>query len=70
MHNFFPRINLLAEIYKPDKKIAELVVDVHYNMVFFARDAAFYFVKKSRMLQSLDSVLELALIQKVVSWRR
>jgi hypothetical protein len=50
MHNFFPRINLLAEIYELDKIIAGYVVNVHRNMVFFARDASLYFVKKSSTL--------------------
>ncbi len=48
MYNFFPRINLLAEIYEPDKVIAGHVVDVHRNIVFFAKDASLYFLKKSR----------------------
>ncbi|RVX69196.1 hypothetical protein B0A52_07172 [Exophiala mesophila] len=48
MHAFFPKINLLAEIYKPDQKIAELVIDVHHEIILFARDAAEYFLKRSR----------------------
>lgn len=47
MYNFFPRVDVLAKVYEPEKNIAQYIVTMHRNIVLFAVDAAEYFSKKS-----------------------
>ncbi len=42
----FPRINLLAEVY-PGEEVERRVLEVHSEVIFFARDATDYFLHSS-----------------------
>ena len=46
MANYFPRTNLLDEIY-PNAKVTRFVLEIHSGVIGFSRKAAEYFLHRS-----------------------